>query len=312
MTGTKGSGADDFGIAEALAEWPSPVRSAADWDASAKRVVALLESARSEEGLEDGGLDAGWDDVAVHDDDDALLLPPLPRDPDEPEEHCVSIEPAERRSGSVSPPMPGSAVAAQAEEEEEQEEEEPDDSEIVPPASMLRPSTRPPPVTQAAATSVLPPPFLAGEQPKTRKRVPGAILGGLGLTAVAACVFFVVKAHAPSASGPTSALGSASATAATATASAEVATETASPTVESAAASGEPEVRGSAAPDFQPELARVEEDKSSSQTSKKRMGKGKRRVAPSGKAERAPIVDDSQSVMRIAATPTDSSGDAPQ
>ena len=125
MTASKVDGVDDAGIAEALAEWPGPVRSSASWDAAAARLLARIVEATSKVSLtapawqeetfvsvaeeanltSSDGFDAEWDSVPA--DDDAVFLPPLPRAPEEPLEHAAALDPAERRSGSVSPPMEG-------------------------------------------------------------------------------------------------------------------------------------------------------------------------------------------------------------
>ena len=182
MTGSKMSGVDDAAIAEALAEWPSPVRSSASWDAAAERLLARISDpvpkssltapawqeavvatamrtpARDEAGAEVPGddrqrpestfassddFDAEWDAAAP--DEDPLFLPPLPQGPDEPAEHVAPLDIPERRSGSVSPPMAGRSDA-------DVTAEMPAEA----PASMRRPAIQPGPPAPMPEASALP------------------------------------------------------------------------------------------------------------------------------------------------------------
>ncbi len=306
MTGGKGSGADDLGIAEALAEWPSRVRAPGDWDAAAKKVLAALRGesqAGSALGLgtdEAEGLDAGWDDVVV---DESVLEPPLPQGADEPHEFQPP-EPVERRSGSVAPPMAGRSDADLHLQDAGEERES------APPASMLRPSTRPPPAlaapapevpppapmppaslfppphTAALALTVPPPPMAPLAEPPKRRWGAAVLLAGA--VCAAACTWLAVKTRTPAAAP----------VAASVVSSAPVAVAV-DPQPAASATPEEANLGGAALA-----MNAVEQDKAPPPPKPKpARGKKKGGAAPA-KQDAVTGSDNPQSVMRIAASPT--------
>ena len=379
MTGGTIDGVDDAVIAEALAEWPSPVRSSGSWDAAAERLLARIHDPASKASVtapawqeaaaaileaeapaSTEGFDADWDSDDAESapvesaqtgpvlerplvrgmSDEDLFAAPLPLETDEPEEHVPLLDPPERRSGSVSPPMAGRSDAdiASLATEHEQHEPAPPSVEFAPtepalvastpaleytaapretdgertedpPVSELRTSTRPPPVapfvSPAQAASVTPPPMAAIDPvspPSTRspRHRTAFFLGGLGAAVLAAACVFAVVRTR--APEPTAAAPS--------VASASVMAE---PAPAPAAAPAESSVAES--PSETPPLETLAqqapahpEKKSGSRPT----ASGKKPVASSKGAKKDVPPASSDPMMRIAAAPTDSTGAVPQ
>ncbi|WP_394846595.1 hypothetical protein LZC95_03910 [Pendulispora brunnea] len=357
MTGGKIDGVDDAVISEALAEWPSPVRSSGSWDAAAQRLLARIndpatkasvtapawqEAAaailEAEAPASSDGFDADWDSEPDESapvesvqtgpklgpprlGDDDLFAAPLPLETDEPEEHAPLLDLPERRSGSVSPPMAGrsdtdvASIAAEPEHAPPSVEFAPTEPALLAapsapvldevPESTLRASTRPPPTSQISqvtqAASVTPPPMAAIDAlPPPSKRSPrqrAAIFGGLGVLAAAACVFAMVKTRAPQPVAAAPNVASATATAEPAPA----------PAAEENKIAESPSEAPAAEPVAQQAPSHPEKKPSS-----RPIAASKKPVASTKgtKKELTPVSNDP--MMRVAATPTDSTGGVPQ